>query len=186
MDNLNIYEVVELLCKKSIVLDNSINELEDLMLDLINNQGNDTNIVVENKLSKYNTARIDIKNHGYDKYKPNTVKITNIFGEIINYEYPEWFEDDNGKGLVIQSKNNALQLDLKCVGDGELRIWLKGEDIRLHDENIPIYINYIKFLIDGDNIINENKITCHDKPYVYKLNVKDSQKISLYLEWLPF
>lgn len=137
---------------------------------------------VENKLNKYNTARIDIKNRGT---KENTVKINNYSDFNLVYYYPTWFKTNTGKGLVINSEKNFLKFDLTIEGDGELQIYLRSLDFRINTERQPIFIKYTKFCINDADILNENKIVYHDKPYIHKIDVKDKEKLTLYMEWLP-
>ena len=70
-------------------------------------------------LMKYFTARIYIKNLGDMQ---NNIFIINPDDLNANINYPPWFENDNGKGLVIESKLGELDLELKCVNDGILKI----------------------------------------------------------------
>ena len=139
---------------------------------------------ISDNLNKYNTARIDIKNFGNNN-TPNSVKVKNITDYNPNFHYPNWFKDSNGEGVVIQSQSNFLQFNLECIGDGELNIFLKGIDKKLNGKRIPIYIEYKKLLIDGENVIDENKIVSHNDFYVHKLNIHDGQILSIYLEWKP-
>ena len=63
--------------------------------------------------------------------------------------------------------------------------FLKDIDKKLNGKRIPIYIEYKKLLIDGKNVIDENKIVSHNDFHVHKLNIHDGQILSIYLEWKP-
>ena len=141
----------------------------------------------ETFLNKYNTARIDIKNQGitHEKRNRNTVEIDNISDFNLDYYYPNWFNNQEGTGLSIQSKSNCLQFDITCIGDGELNIFLRSVDFRLNQKKIPIYINYTKFLVNNKNILKENKIVSHSNFYLHKIKVSNNQRLTLYLEWAP-
>ena len=98
----------------------------------------------QKSLLKYNTARIDLKNFGSED---NSVEIIFNSDSKSQSQFPNWFKTEQGDGLVISSDKNSLDLKIKCIEDGELKIWLRGLDIRDKDnKRIPIYINYTKFV----------------------------------------
>lgn len=133
---------------------------------------------------KYDTCRIDLKNIGKSN---NSIDIINISDYLANFNYPSWFKDELGEGLKIESQSHALEINAKCIGDGELNISLKSLDIR-NDANskIPIYIKYNKFCINNNIIFDKQKLVWHDDSYNFKLSVKDKEIIKIYVEWEPF
>ena len=137
----------------------------------------------ESFLKKYYTARIDIKNRG----KNNNIEILEINDLDSKIERPDWFKDFSGSGINVYSSKGALDFKIKCVNGGELKIELKGLDIR--DKNrkrFPVYIDYTNFSINNNPIINSNKLTWHDQPYVFSKFVKDSEIVDIHIEWMPF
>lgn len=143
---------------------------------------------IELKLNNYNTSRIDIINYNLsnEHQKQNNVKIENCSDFNLEYYYPDWFKNPQGKGLIINSQKNFLKFDIIIEGDGELQIYLRSNDHRLNNQRVPIYINYTKLLINNENILTENAIANHDIPFIYKSSVKDKQKITVYVEWMPY
>ena len=143
---------------------------------------------IELKLNNYNTSRIDIINYNLsnENQKQNNVKIENCSDFNLEYYYPDWFKNPQGKGLIINSQKNFLKFDIIIEGDGELQIYLRSNDHRLNNQRVPIYINYTKLLINNENILTENAIANHDIPFIYKSSVKDKQKITVYVEWMPY
>ena len=145
---------------------------------------NKRTIETMNLLEKYLTARIDMKNFGSSE---NTIIINQINDLSAFIEYPRWFANNDGKGLVIQSNLGILDLDLRCVRDGKFQIKLKGIDcLDINHNRFPIYIDYINFEINSKKIIDSNKLTWHDEPFIYEVDVKDSDILKIHLEWLPF
>ena len=71
---------------------------------------------------KYFTARIDIKNTGNVQNNIFIISLDDLSAKI---NYPPWFENNGGKGMVIESSSGVLDLELKCVNSGLLKIWLK-------------------------------------------------------------
>ena len=143
---------------------------------------------IELKLNNYNTSRIDIINYNLsnEHQKQNNVKIENCSDFNLEYYYPDWFKNPQGKGLIINSQKNFLKFDIIIEGDGELQIYFRSNDHRLNNQRVPIYINYTKLLINNENILTENTIANHDIPFIYKSSVKDKQKITVYVEWMPY
>lgn len=135
-------------------------------------------------LNKYNTGRIDIKNAGI---KSNTVEIIDISDSDAFHYYPIWFDNiqGEGKGLVVESHKNFLDLTVKCIGNGELYLTLRGIDFRVNNERVPIYINYTQFRVNGIDILKNNELICHDKSYTFKLTVKNNDYVSISLNWVP-
>lgn len=133
--------------------------------------------------SNKSPARIDFKNFGN---KENSVQLIKASDNSVRTETPAWFKNETGQGLVLQSSAGKIDFELKCAGNGKLKIWLRGIDSR--DKNgvrIPIWINYTAFSIDGISILNEPKLVWHDKPFVYELPVKDGEIVTVHAEWQP-
>lgn len=137
----------------------------------------------ENLLKKYYTARIDIKNRGVN----NNIMVLEINDSNSKIDRPDWFNDSLGSGINIQSSKGTLDFKVKCINDGELKIELRGLDVR--DKNgirFPVYIDYTNLCINGDYIFDSSKLTWHDKPYVFSKSVKDTEIIDIHIEWAPF
>ncbi len=135
-----------------------------------------------NKLKKYHTARIDIKNYGNSE---NNVKILENSDSFSKANYPSWFSNDKGSGLTIESSKGELNLKIKCVKDGELNITLLGIDYKIKGNRLPIYINFREFKINNQTIFNSNNVLSHDANYTYTKSIKDGDEIEIYLSWEP-
>lgn len=138
----------------------------------------------QNLLMKYFIARIDIKNTGNVQ---NNVSIIHANKFNANIYYPSWFENNHGKGMVIQSDCGVLDFELKCVNDGILKILLRAIVHRDKKGNrFPVYIDYTKLSINGTDILKKNKLVNYDAPYLFEQKVKDSEIIKIHVEWMPF
>lgn len=136
---------------------------------------------INKKYSKYNTARIDIKNEGNSS---NNIEIIQNSDNNCSISFPEWI-NKNGKGLIITSEKQNISLKIKCIGDGELKIWLRGIDFKDKNKNrLPIYINYTNLSINHQNIFNTGKIVCHDNPFKITRNVNNNDILTLKISWL--
>ncbi len=131
--------------------------------------------------SNKSLARIDFKNFGS---KVNSVQVIKASDNSVKAETPAWFKNETGQGLVLQSSAGKIDFELKCAGNGKLKIWLRGIDLR--DKNgsrIPVWINYTAFCIGKKNILKAPELTWHDKPFVYELPVKDGKILTVHAEW---
>ncbi len=148
-----------------------------------NSYDSQDNISIMNKLLIYNTSRIDIINHG----TKNNVELINVSDKKCRHRSPSWVKPEQGGGVIIESEKNSMNLTLKCINDGELSFSLKAMDIR--DKNrkrFPVYIDYTYFKVNDEVIIDENKLTWHDQPFVYKKKVVNNEEITIEVKWKPF
>lgn len=147
------------------------------------NHNETDNAEIMNKLLIYNTARIDITNHG----PQNDVELIRCSDDENRCKKPSWVKPENGGGLVIESSKSSMELTVKCIKDGEVSFSLKGMDIRDKNWNrFPVYIDYTHFEINNEVIFDENILTWHDQPYVYKKKVENGEEITINLKWKPF
>lgn len=135
-------------------------------------------------LEKYYTARIDIKNYGTDS---NNLMILDMNDLNSRIDRPDWFNDFSGAGIQIQSSHGVLDLKIKCINDGELKIILRGTDVRdKNGKRFPVYIDFTNFSVNGKSIIEGSELTCHDQPYSFSKLVRDSEIVDVHIEWMPF
>lgn len=145
---------------------------------------NDLKIKSDSLCEKYATSRMDIKNFGT---RDNSIEIISNSNPYSKTEFPQWFDTDRGKGCVITSTHSRTDLKIRAIGDGELSLKLKSTLNRdINDNKFPVYIDYTSLVVDGEEILDENRLTTHDSPYEFKMKVKDSQIIDIHVEWLPF
>lgn len=155
---------------------------ESLKLDKVCST-NSVNNILNNELKKYATARLDIKNKGE---KTNSIKVLSIT-DATYVRYPKWFNNEEGKGLIIQSHESELDFEIECINDGILNIYLRGVDIK--DKNrkrFPVYVDFKKFMINGKDYLKNNQLVCHDTPHLIKKDVKSAEVIKIHTEWSPF
>ncbi len=137
----------------------------------------------ENLLKIYYTARIDIKNFGNN----NQIIVLDNSDQNSEVSKPNWFTDNDGVGTTITSEEGVLNLKLKCVNDGILKIFLRSPDIR--DKNgrkFPVYIDYTIFSVNNIPIFEDNKLLWCDQPYIFSKNVLDSEILDIHVKWSPF
>ena len=135
-------------------------------------------------LSIYNRARIDMKNFGN---KDNRIEVVETILPPQRITFPKWLKNEEGEGIMVRSENGTLDMKIKCINDGLLKISIRGPDMRdKNKKRFPIYIDYTNFSINSEPILKNNVLVCHDTPYLFKKEVKDSEIIDIHLEWLPF
>ena len=124
-------------------------------------------------------ARIDIKNYG----EGNDVEIKVLEGSNCNINRAEWFSKGSA-GYTLVTKDKHLFLELRCVGDGNLVIRLRGIDRRAQDgERLPLFVDYTRLVVNEELIFWEIKPQWHDVPYVYSKQVADGEKIKMEISW---
>lgn len=139
---------------------------------------------VLSELEKYVTARINIRNSGNAKNNVKVVTVSDINSKI---DYPDWFQDSRGSGLIIHSSSCILDIKLECINDGELSILLLG--MGFTDKlgtRFPIFIDFTSFQINGEEILENPVVAWHDEPYRFNRFVNDSETINIHIEWKPF
>lgn len=148
------------------------------------NMEHKTNLKLIELAMDYITARIDVKNKGDEN---NSLLIHFISDNKAFIDYPKWFCDKNGEGLIIQSKQGFLKLAIECLGDGELNVYFRGKDVKdKNGKRFPMYIDYQDITINGNCILNTNKLVCLEKPFIFKKSVKNHEIVNVSLKWLPF
>lgn len=133
---------------------------------------------------KYLTARFDIRN---EKNKDNSIEVIFNSDENATIEYPWWFDNVMGKGIVVHSQKQKIDLDIKCINDGMLLLRFMGKDVRdKNNERIPIYICYNEIWVNGKKINEDALVVSHDQPFIYKLPVEGNEIVNLKICWSPF
>lgn len=137
-----------------------------------------------NYLYPFFTSRIDIKNYGNKKNSIEVLRNSDNQSRVI---FPAWFKDNHGDGFTIHSTKSVLDLKIKCINDGVLKIFLRSKDVRdKNDFRFPIYIDYTSFKVNDIPLIKDHNLCSHDTPYIFEKNVKNSEILSIHCEWLPF
>ncbi|WP_323735646.1 hypothetical protein PXD04_07040 [Methanosphaera sp. ISO3-F5] len=135
-------------------------------------------------LNKYNTVRIDMKNEGSQS---NQIKIYDNSDESSKLSVPNWFTNEKGVGVCLSSDKSEISFKIKCISEGKLKIDLRTLDIRdRNNKRFPIYIDYLSFKVDGQEILKENRLIWHDKPIHYSKKVYNKEIISISIKWRPF
>ena len=123
----------------------------------------------------WNIARVDIKNVNNNS---NNFKFLNKDSSY-NIIFPKWLNDNKGHGFVVQSTNDIC-LELECIGNGEIHIKLMSNDFRdLDNKRIPIYINFVKFAINGSVISEKYSLTSVEEFKTFTHLCNDNDRITL-------
>ena len=124
-------------------------------------------------------SRVDIKNIGT---KQNVINFLD-YEKDISITFPEWYEDKTGKGSQIEYVHSSTNIIFNCINDGKLEIMLRSIDYRDFDgREYPIYINYTGCKINGEDILNEEKLVWSFEPYIYTKKCYNDKLIKLKIE----
>ena len=136
---------------------------------------------------KYIIARMDIKNYGN---KENDLVILECSDPKCEIEAPNWFKTQEGTGWKIESKKGELDLKIKCINEGQLKIYIRGVGYKNknHNQNVVIDVNFTKFLVNGTTIFDAESCNNYpDKYFFYTLDkVKNDEIVDIHIEWEPF
>lgn len=137
--------------------------------------------VSDKLLDIFSSCRLDIKNIGSEL---NDVIIESSDDSFYDLSKPSWFNDSNGKGSVITSDKGNLDLNLRCVNNGNLVLNFRAIDQRDKFRNrIPIFIEYTQIKVDDEDIIDESKVLWHDEPLMYNKPVRNDQIVNVKFKW---
>lgn len=137
----------------------------------------------EKVINVLSNSRIDVKNMGNPDNMVEIVDCDDSFCDISN---PPWLRDSNGIGTVLNSVQEHMDFSFKCINDGKLMLSFKGVDYRDKSGNrIPVYIDYSEIVVDGKNVVNGSRVSWHDDPFDYYMDVKDGQKVNVRVKWQP-
>ena len=135
------------------------------------------------KVNHFMTGRVDVKNFGGFE---NSVKVFDISDDDARVVSPGWMRDGSGVGTMIQSVSGDLGFKVKCHHDGVLKIALRGMDFK--DKNgvrLPVYVDFTSLKVNNKEILENNILTHHDKPFVHKFNVEHNEIIKVNVKWKP-
>ena len=141
----------------------------------------DTQII--DKFNRYLTARMDVKLRSIT----GDFQIISISDDKATVWKPKWLQK-NGKGYQIQSYARKLEFTAKATVNGQMRLYLKGLDIRDEKDKskrIPYWIYYTKLTVNGKVIFDTLTPAWHDEFYRYNTDVKAGEEIKIQVEWLP-
>lgn len=154
-------------------------DYENLLMENEKLRAKNTNLLVAT--NKFLQGRVDIKNIGE---KTNSIELIEISDNGAQIDYPDWFKNNYGDGLVIQSFNGFISFKLKCINDGNLNLSLRGPDFRNYsNQRMPIFIDFTKFIVNDKIIFDDDTLVWHDDPFKYSVPVKDNEEVDVLMEW---
>ena len=139
---------------------------------------------IKNHLKQYfgnwDLIRLDIKNIASEN---NTIKFFNDYNDL-SILFPDWLNNSEGKGSVIQSKLNNINFDFNCIGDGNLNFKLRGVDFKnLNSVRIPIYIVVSHLSINNIDFISNDSLISYNENFISNFPIKNNQKINISLKF---
>lgn len=137
-------------------------------------------IKLKNRYSnKWSINRLDIQNIGNES---NSIEILD-YDDSINISYPEWLKTDQGQGCILSS-NSKIQLKIKCINDGNLKLKFMGPAYDVNKRKIPIYVCYNSFKFNEELHFFRDKLVWHNKPFVFTKKVKNNEIFTLEIDFM--
>lgn len=98
---------------------------------------------------------------------------------------PQWLKNDKGQGLVIVGEGLSGKCKLRCKGEGDVSIALRGIDVRNGTEKLPVYADYASFKINGKEMLKKKVSVWNRTPHRISLHVKDGEVLKLSFRLKP-
>ncbi|MBR0061548.1 MAG: hypothetical protein IJP68_08710, partial [Selenomonadaceae bacterium] len=114
-------------------------------------------------------------------------QILSISDDKAAVKKPAWF-NKGGVGYVIQSLAGEMKLVAKATSNGQLSLKLRSLWVPNPDDKsklIPYWIDYTKLIVNDKVIFDKATPAWHDEPYIYTMDVKTDEEITIQTEWLP-
>lgn len=160
---------------------NSVQDfLEDYMGDVTDQTAEPDPYDQLRKISDYITARFDIK---MMNNADGDFEIIHLSDPCAVAKKPEWFQK-NGTGYIVESDKFSLDIKLRCITGGKLRIALKGKDVRDADNNrLQRWIDFSNLQWNDKTVFDECRAAWHDEPIVYAQEVRAGETVNIHVEW---
>ena len=143
-------------------------------------------ISICNVVSK--NARIDLIFTG--SAENNIIQLS--YDKKIIFSAPNWYQNPKwianvGNGFVLDLITSffykKINFSFRCIGSGNLDIWLRGVQINKGGHNKPIFFDYKNVQINNKTIQSSQAVAWHDKPLKYSISVKDGEYCNLKLKY---
>lgn len=125
------------------------------------------------------TARIDLKFLDCKDVEFDTLNSPSIF-----ISKPGWFQN-SGVGFVLQSTNKEIKVNFVVKQNCRMKIFLRSLDVKENGKKLVLWIDYLSFRFNDENVFSENKLITHDQPYVFETELKSKQNNCLEVIWKP-
>lgn len=85
--------------------------------------------------------------------------------------------------ITISANTNKMpskaNIKISLTHDDKIAFRLMGPDVSQNGQRIPVLVSYNKLVIDGKQIFSKPITVFHDKPFVYKQEIKSGKEIEL-------
>ena len=138
-----------------------------------------------NKFKLYLSAKIYVLIN--KKMDEEAIQILSVSDEKAKLSKPPWWQR-TGTCHMIDSYAGKLEIVAKAIVEGNVQIRLAGSyapNPADKSKRIPYWIDYTKLTVNENTIFDTITPAWHDKPYVYKMDVKADEEIKIHVEWLP-
>ncbi|MCQ2444838.1 MAG: hypothetical protein MJ061_05045, partial [Mailhella sp.] len=80
-----------------------------------------------------------------------------------------------------------VECTVRCAGDGDLKILLRGPYRKEDDKPVPLWLRFTSFSVNGEPVIDGEhaRLVWHGRPFEHAMPVKDGDEVRLAMEWQP-
>jgi len=138
---------------------------------------------IPDNFKPYLTARVTLKL----LTKEGDFQILSVSDDKAKVSQPSWQQTD-GIGYLVFSSIGNLKIIAKASVDGKFRLTLGG--IRVvnpedKSKNVPYWIDYTALTVNDKTLLDTITPAWHSKPYIYNMEVKAGEEITINVEWQP-
>ncbi|WP_323735648.1 LicD family protein [Methanosphaera sp. ISO3-F5] len=158
---------------------NQVNTLFDLYIkNIINFSTLQSRLKI--LLIAWGQNRLDIKNYGTETNKIEFLE----YNQGIRIKQAPWMKNNEGEGYTISSNHGTDNYLIKCINSGKLKLMFRAMDYRdINNKRIPIYVDYIKIQINGEDQLNTHKLSWHNEPVNIVKECDNEQKFHIILQF---
>lgn len=150
------------------------------MMSMLGRRARLNKMNIRNIFNNLNVFRVDIKNFGAST---NTVDVVASGARVFT---PDWFKNESGTGIVVESSQKRQKIVITSHGDGTLRLSLRGIYKMIDGKRVPLWVTYNSVRIDGREILSKPISVWHDAPFTYEMPVKNDAQVVVDIETEPY
>lgn len=136
----------------------------------------------EKEAIEESTARIDIN---LLETPTGSLSLVGSIDDCLIVKKPSWLVKE-GDGMQIESHVRELEFTLKAHASGNLRIKLRGIDMRDENNNlVPVWVVYKTLSCNGKSLLDRTLPAWHNKPCSLQVPVEAEEDITICCTWEP-
>lgn len=140
------------------------------------------NVTEEKPIKEPTIARIDITTPLVNAEEPQLAVY--VDGSSEPEKQARWMPKVNKQGYVVQKESHEIDITVKFLNNANTNVIFRGIDRRDdRNERIPVWVNYTSITVNGKNILPEETMVWHNKPFIFEIKGKTGEEYEIHTEW---